>query len=173
MGRIQAKNRSESTRSGDGRNEVKSTGDRLPQAARRVERSDIKKRDHATALLFRKERHGTFVTLRSDIRRPEPPCYNRRRNRNEVEIDGAERSQMDAKGTAKRQAKRNQTRMAGGVGGAGSIPVPTRFCCGFRSGGNESVFRLQGLGEHLFKELRIFGILPLTSDSHNRLQSFV
>ena len=135
MGRIQAKNRSESTRSGDGRNEVKSTGDRLPQAARRVERSDIKKRDHATALLFRKERHRTFVTLRSDIRRPEPPCYNRRRNRNEVEIDGVERSQMDAKGTAKRQAKRqakrNQTCMAGGVGGVGSIPVPTRFGLGF------------------------------------------
>ena len=117
MGRIQA--------------ESEQSVDKRPKGARRVERGDIKKRDHATALLFRKERHRTFVTLRSDIRRPEPPCYNRRRNRNEVEIDGAERSQMDAKGTAKRQAKRNQTRMAGGVGGVGSIPVPTRFGLGF------------------------------------------
>ena len=29
------------------------------------------------------------------------------------------------------QAKRSQTRMPGGVGGAGSIPVPTRFGLGF------------------------------------------
>ncbi len=63
MGRIQA--------------ESEQSVDKRPKGARRVERGDIKKRDHATALLFRKERHRTVVTLRGDIRRPEPPCYSR------------------------------------------------------------------------------------------------
>ena len=63
MGRIQA--------------ESEQSVDKRPKGARRVERGDIKKRDHATALLFRKERQRTFVTLRSDLRRPEPPCYSR------------------------------------------------------------------------------------------------
>lgn len=38
----------------------------------------------------------------------------------------AQKSRLSA-GPTEGQAKRSQTRMPGGVGGAGSIPVPTRF----------------------------------------------
>ena len=59
----------------DSGREPERSGDRLPQGSPKGGTKATSKRDHATALLFRKERQRTFVTLRSDLRRPEPPCY--------------------------------------------------------------------------------------------------
>ena len=61
----------------DSGREPERSGDRLPQGSPKGGTKATSKRDHATALLFRKERQRTFVTLRSDLRRPEPPCYSR------------------------------------------------------------------------------------------------